>query len=67
VCVCVCVCVCVTVHVSTVPGEATRGHQIDPLKLKLQAVMSHLTWILGAEFRSSVRTIKAFNMLEPSL
>ena len=45
--VCVSVCVCAYACVCRVPVHA--GRALDSLVLKSQAIVSHLTWVLGIE------------------
>jgi hypothetical protein len=51
-----CVCVCRYEHVC-----ARRGCQIDSLELEVQAVVSHLMWVLGTALKYSVRPASVLN------
>lgn len=59
-CVFVYVCVCLYLHVG---ADALGGQKraTNPLELELQAVMSCLTWVLGAEPVSSGRAQAHFS------
>lgn len=43
-----------------VPTQAKTAHQI-PLKLELQTIQNNPMWVLGAEPRSSARTVSIRN------
>ena len=60
VCVCVCVCVCVSCD------HQGLKKVLDSLELQVQAVISHLTWAVGAELGSSARAHMVLKA-EPSL
>lgn len=47
------------VHVNVIPIEVIRRTQ--PLGLELQAVVSHLTWMLGSQLRSSTKASNTLN------
>lgn len=55
-----CVSVYMYVHVSvdTLGGQERAS---DPWKLELYVVVSHITWVLGIELRSSARLGSALN------
>ena len=38
-------------------GRHDRPDVSDLLELELQVIVSHLTWVLGAEFRFSARVV----------
>lgn len=43
-------------------NKGTLGSpKLDPQELQLQIVVSHLTWILGTELRSSERAASVLN------
>lgn len=51
---------CAYVHLSKgAQGGQKRG--LDPVELKLYAVLSYLTWMLQIKLRSSARTIRVIN------
>ena len=56
---CVCVYVCLCVQEWTFTWKPERAS--DPLKLELQAVVSHLTWVMGTELRVSEITVHILN------
>ena len=54
-----CVSVFSYVHMSEV-APRDQKNALDPLDLELQGVVSCLMWILGSEFRFSMRPVYAF-------
>lgn len=46
----VCVCLCMFVYTS-VRADNVRRRASDPLKLESEVVVSHQTWVLGAELQ----------------
>jgi nuclear pore complex protein Nup62 len=55
---CTYVCLCVCAHVCSASSEKTM---LDPLKLEVQVIVGHPTWMAGAKFWSSARTWRVFN------
>jgi hypothetical protein len=53
------------VHMNASAHRAQRGE--SPLELGLQAVVSHLLWVLGLKCRTSGRAVCAFLTTGPSL
>jgi hypothetical protein len=51
---------CEYVHLCVATSEVQKRSS-DPLEIELQVVVSHLTWVLGTELRSSGRTVCSFN------
>lgn len=52
-----CLSLCEYMHMSS---GLTEFRGIGSLELDLQVIVSHLTWVLAAELRSSARAISAF-------
>lgn len=50
----------VCVH-SWVRSRDLKGESDDPLELESQAIVSHLTWVLGTQLRSLVRAVGVLN------
>jgi hypothetical protein len=50
-----CACACLCMHICSTHGGAHRNQKktSDPLKMKLQIVVSHLTWMLRVLWKSS--------------
>lgn len=48
-------------HVHVCSSRGSQERALDALELKSQAVVSHLTWVLGTEFGSSNRAICMLN------
>lgn len=46
---------------------ALRGQMLDPLKMGLRAVVSHLMWILAIELASSARIVHGLNLSHVSM
>lgn len=48
---------CILVPATGMSMPAYKGQKkaSDPLEMALQAIVSHLTWVLGTEFQSSTR------------
>ena len=55
--ICLSVCMCTALYAGACGSQGV----MDPLKLELQATMSHLTWVLETELRSSARAASALN------
>lgn len=50
---------CVCVHVSACQ---VQNRVLDPLELKPQVVVNHLTWPLGSELRFSAKQANVLNL-----
>lgn len=59
-------CLCMFVYGSAdVNTDTCRGwnRTLDPLELKLQVVVSCLTWVLGTKLRFSVRSVHTLPLM----